>query len=138
MRLLTIGFTKKPAQRFFDLLRDAGVKRVVDMRLSNSSQPSGLRQARWIGVVPAGDQRHGLHARFGLRAHANAALRLIGRRRSIGPAYEQRFPDLMRERRIEEAVDPDAARRRLPALPRRSAPPMPPPPRRRVLEGTVG
>lgn len=42
MRLLTIDFTKKPAQRFFDLLRGAGVKRVVDVRLNNSSQLAGF------------------------------------------------------------------------------------------------
>lgn len=42
MRLLTIGFTKKRAQRFFELLRNAGVKRVVDVRLNNASQLAGF------------------------------------------------------------------------------------------------
>jgi uncharacterized protein (DUF488 family) len=36
--IFTIGFTKKPASEFFKLLRDAGVKRVVDVRLNNVSQ----------------------------------------------------------------------------------------------------
>ena len=42
MRLSTIGFTKKPASRFFDLLRGSGAKRVVDVRLNNGSQLAGF------------------------------------------------------------------------------------------------
>lgn len=42
MKLYTIGFTKKSARRFFELLTDAGVKRVVDVRLNNSSQLAGF------------------------------------------------------------------------------------------------
>ena len=42
MTLATIGFTKKPARRFFGLLRESGVKRVVDVRLNNWSQLSGF------------------------------------------------------------------------------------------------
>jgi len=30
MKVYTIGFTQKTAQRFFDLLRGAGVRRVID------------------------------------------------------------------------------------------------------------
>ena len=42
MIISTIGFTKKPAHRFFDLLRESGVKRVVDVRLNNESQLAGF------------------------------------------------------------------------------------------------
>ena len=42
MRIATIGFTKKPASRFFELLRKSGVKRVVDVRLNSGSQLSGF------------------------------------------------------------------------------------------------
>ena len=37
MKLSTIGFTKKPARRFFELLRESGARRVVDVRLNNRS-----------------------------------------------------------------------------------------------------
>ena len=36
--VLTIGFTKKSAREFFELLRESGSKRVVDVRLDNASQ----------------------------------------------------------------------------------------------------
>lgn len=42
MNLFTIGFTKKPADKFFNLLRTAGVKRIVDVRLNNVSQLAGF------------------------------------------------------------------------------------------------
>ena len=42
MRIYTIGFTKKSAERFFGLLRDSGAKRVVDVRLHNVSQLAGF------------------------------------------------------------------------------------------------
>lgn len=40
--LYTIGFTRKSAAEFFGLLRDAGVKRVLDVRLNNVSQLAGF------------------------------------------------------------------------------------------------
>lgn len=38
----TIGFTKKSARDFFTKLHEAGVSRIVDVRLNNSSQLSGF------------------------------------------------------------------------------------------------
>lgn len=42
MRIHTIGFTRKSAEEFFALLRDAGIRRLVDVRLSNTSQLAGF------------------------------------------------------------------------------------------------
>jgi len=42
MKLFTIGFTKKTAENFFGMLNDAGVKRVIDIRLNNTSQLAGF------------------------------------------------------------------------------------------------
>jgi hypothetical protein len=41
MKLFKIGFTKKSAEEFFTLLQNAGVHRIVDIRLNNSSQLAG-------------------------------------------------------------------------------------------------
>lgn len=38
----TIGFTKKSAETFFTKLRESGVKRLLDVRLNNSSQLAGF------------------------------------------------------------------------------------------------
>jgi hypothetical protein len=42
MKLYTIGFTNKSARRFFELLQANRVKRILDTRISNSSQLSGF------------------------------------------------------------------------------------------------
>lgn len=42
MTLFTIGFTKKSAEQFFESLRGAGVRRVLDVRLNNVSQLAGF------------------------------------------------------------------------------------------------
>lgn len=42
MELYTIGFTKRTAEQFFSTLKSAGVKRLVDIRLNNTSQLAGF------------------------------------------------------------------------------------------------
>ncbi|MEN1761573.1 DUF488 domain-containing protein [Anoxynatronum sibiricum] len=42
MKIFTIGFTKKSAEEFFSKLKENEVKRVVDIRLNNSSQLAGF------------------------------------------------------------------------------------------------
>jgi uncharacterized protein (DUF488 family) len=42
LNLYTIGFTQKSAERFFTLLRDNGVRRLVDTRLNPGGQLSGF------------------------------------------------------------------------------------------------
>ncbi len=40
--LYTIGFTKKKAETFFGALKQAGIKRIIDVRLNNVSQLAGF------------------------------------------------------------------------------------------------
>ena len=42
MKVFTIGFTQKNAEKFFGLLKQSGAKRVVDVRLNNVSQLAGF------------------------------------------------------------------------------------------------
>ena len=42
MKILTIGFTKKTAKQFFDLLEENGVERLVDIRLHPDGQLAGF------------------------------------------------------------------------------------------------
>ena len=62
MRIATIGFTRKPARRFFGLLREARVKRVLDVRLNNASQLSGFAKrddlAWFLGELAGIDYLH--------------------------------------------------------------------------------
>ena len=44
--IYTIGFTKKSAEQFFNLLRKNQVKQLVDVRISNSSQLAGFAKGK--------------------------------------------------------------------------------------------
>ena len=45
IKLYTIGFTKKNAQQFFDLLISNSVDNIVDTRINNTSQLAGFAKA---------------------------------------------------------------------------------------------
>ena len=55
MTLYTIGFTKKSAAQFFNLLRDNHVKQLVDVRISNSSQLAGFAKGKDLEFFCEGD-----------------------------------------------------------------------------------
>lgn len=103
MRISTIGFTRKPARRFFEMLRESGVKRVVDVRLNNGSQLSGFAKqddlAWFLGEICDIDYVH-----VPSLAPTREMLTDYRKRRIDWNDYASRFLDLMRERRIEEMI----------------------------------
>ncbi len=103
MKVFTIGFTKKPARRFFDLLRESGARRVVDVRLNNVSQLAGFAKQddlTWFLQEICGmEYVHALEL-----APTKEMLDDYKKRRSDWATYETRFLELMRQRRIEETV----------------------------------
>jgi uncharacterized protein (DUF488 family) len=103
MDLFTIGFTKKPARKFFDLLRDAGTKRLIDVRLNNVSQLAGFAKRDDLAFfVEAICDMEYVH----LPELAPTQQMLDAYKKTGGSwaTYESQFVDLMRERRIEEAI----------------------------------
>ena len=44
--IYTIGFTKKSAEKFFELLRQNGVKNLIDVRIYKSSQLAGFGKGK--------------------------------------------------------------------------------------------
>ena len=105
MRLMTIGFTKKSAQRFFEMLQTAGVKRVADVRLNNVSQLAGFAKRR--------DLEYFLDAICGIDyvhlpdlAPTRELLDAFKKHGGDWRTYESGFLDLMARRRVEETVSP--------------------------------
>lgn len=103
MKVMTIGFTKKPASRFFELLRESGAKRVVDVRLNNGSQLAGFAKkddlAWFLQEICEMDYVH-----LPSLAPTKELLRGYRNGEINWNTYETRFFDLMRERRIENAI----------------------------------
>jgi uncharacterized protein (DUF488 family) len=103
MKLFTIGFTKKTAQKFFGLLRGSGAKRVVDVRLNNVSQLAGFAKkddlAFFLKEVAGMDYVHVPEL-----APTQEMLDAYKKEKGDWRLYEQRFLGLMRERKIEEKL----------------------------------
>ncbi len=106
MKLSTIGFTKKSAPRFFSLLRNSGVKRVVDVRINNGSQLAGFAKkndlAYFLDEICGIDYIH-----LPDIAPTKELLREYRSGTMDWKAYEPRFIELMRDRRIEETTPKD-------------------------------
>ena len=103
MRVFTIGFTKKPARRFFELLRTSGAQRVVDVRLSNVSQLAGFAKRDDLSYFLA--EICGMeYVHVPALAPTKQLLDDYKKRRGDWSTYETRFLDLMRERRVEQTV----------------------------------
>ncbi len=103
IELFTIGYTGKPAKRFFELLKNSGAKRIVDVRLKNVSQLSGFAKRD--------DLKFYAHEICDMDSVHNMELaptkKLLDDYKKHGGdwrAYEQQFLRLMEERHIESAV----------------------------------
>ncbi|MFM0173648.1 DUF488 domain-containing protein [Paraburkholderia sediminicola] len=103
-RVATIGFTNKSAQRFFELLRGAGVQTVLDVRLNNVSQLAGFAKKN--------DLQYFLSKLLGcnyvelrdLAPEKEMLKRYQAKEMSWG-AYADAYTELLAKRRVESNLD---------------------------------
>lgn len=107
MTLFTIGFTKKTAETFFGLLQQSGASRLVDVRLNNVSQLAGFAKRE--------DLRYFLSSLCGMTydhdlrlAPTQDLLDEYKKRGGQWATYESAFLALMRSRRVDETIAPEA------------------------------
>jgi uncharacterized protein (DUF488 family) len=105
IKLFTIGFTKKTAKHFFTRLIRSGVKRVIYIRLNNTSQLAGfakqddLRYFLWaIGRI---DYVHCLDL-----APTKEILDAFKKNKADWSLYEKDFLMLLSGRKAEERISP--------------------------------
>ena len=106
MRILTIGFTRKSAKRFFELLKKSGARRVVDVRLNNVSQLAGFAKKNDLAYFL--DQM--CHIDYWHVPELAPTKEPLDRYKKHGGSwndYERKFVNLMAERRIEEKLEPE-------------------------------
>lgn len=105
MEIYTIGFTQTTAERFFTRLADAGVKRLLDVRLNNSSQLAGFAKAKdlpyFLRELVGAEYEH-----EPLLAPTQGLLDAFKKQRGDWGTYETAFMGLLGERRIETVLDP--------------------------------
>lgn len=102
--VFTIGFTQKSAAEFFGLLRKAGVRRLLDVRLNNTSQLASFAKrddlAFFLRELCGADYVH-----EPLLAPTQAFLDAYKRHKGSWEEYERDFLALMTERQIEASLD---------------------------------
>ena len=100
MKLYTIGFTKKSAPQFFQILKAAHVARVVDVRLNNVSQLAGFAKksdlAYFLDKIGTIQYVH-----VPLLAPTQDMLDSYKKRKGDWQDYEREFLELMKGRRID-------------------------------------
>jgi uncharacterized protein (DUF488 family) len=111
VEIYTIGFTQTTAERFFDRLRAADVRRLLDVRLNNTSQLSGFAKAAdlpfFLRELLDASYRH-----EPLLAPTQELLDAYKKRRGDWSTYERGFLALMEERRVHEVLSPSDFERR--------------------------
>ncbi|MGV9776609.1 DUF488 domain-containing protein [Streptosporangium sp. NPDC003464] len=109
MKLYTIGFTRKTAERFFGLLREARVTTLVDVRLNNVSQLAGFAKRDdlkyFLSEICGVDYTHRIDL-----APTQPMLDDYKKHGASWAGYEGRFLELMKHRRIEETIPQELLR----------------------------
>jgi len=104
MEVYTIGFTKRTAADFFGALRRAGVQRLLDVRLNNSSQLAGFTKKEdlpfFLKEICGAEYMH-----EPLLAPTQDLLDDYKKKKGSWQDYERRFLQLMEQRRVEEKID---------------------------------
>lgn len=103
MKLFTIGFTKKTAQQFFELLESNGVECLVDIRLRPGGQLSGFAKKEdlkyFLRELIACDYRHVPEL-----APSDEILKTYRKNKSWS-RYAVSFENLMEQRNIPATLD---------------------------------
>lgn len=103
MEVYTIGFTQTSAADFFGRLKAAGVRRLVDVRLNNSSQLAAFAKrddlAYFLRALCDAEYVHET-----LLAPTQEMLDAYKKRKGDWREYERRYMDLLHQRRIENEL----------------------------------
>lgn len=105
MKIFTIGFTKKSAEEFFNLLKQSGVKRLIDVRLNNESQLAGFAKKNdlrfFLKELIDCEYYH-----YDFLAPTQEILNDY-RKNHDWPQYEKQFTHLLEERQVASRINRD-------------------------------
>ncbi len=102
--LYTIGFTQKTAEEFFGLLREAGVRKLIDVRANPGGQLSGF--AKFPDIAFFLERILAIRYVHDPRLAPSPEIRDAYRKSRDWSAYEKAFMELMRARHLPESISP--------------------------------
>jgi uncharacterized protein (DUF488 family) len=105
VEIYTIGFTQKSARDFFGALSAAGIRRLIDVRLNNSSQLAGFTKKD--DLIFFLDRICGAEYLHDPRLAPTAEILNAFKKKHISwDEYERQFSALLKKRRIAKTLDP--------------------------------
>lgn len=103
LKLFTIGFTKKDAEKFFEMLKTSEVKRIIDVRLNNASQLAGFAKRDdlqyFLKTICNIDYIHKPEL-----APTKTILDDYKKNKGNWEIYEKDFINLMKKRKIDQLI----------------------------------
>lgn len=106
VNIFTIGFAQRSASEFFKKIKEAGVKKVIDIRLNNTSQLAGFTKKQdleyFLKQIGGVDYIHMLEL-----APNKDILTLYKKKEISWPEYERQFRELLTKRQIEIIITPE-------------------------------
>ena len=105
MKLYTIGSQKKSAKEFFTLLKNAGVRRIIDVRLENSSHLLSFTRVTHLPYLLR--EVGGIDSRYEPKLAPTREILDAWRGKEIAWAqYVARFVPVLKQRKIETLFKP--------------------------------
>jgi len=105
VEIYTVGFTKKTATEFFETLKQAEIKQLLDIRLNNLSQLAGFTKrddlAYFLKEICGITYRHELAL-----TPTQEMLDIYKKNKGSWMVYERDFLALLEERQVETRLDP--------------------------------
>lgn len=105
IRIYTIGFTKKSAEKFFTALKSHGVKTIYDVRLNNESQLAGFTKMKdlkyFLKVICQIDYIHCVEL-----APTQDILNDFKKQLIDWNSYEKLFVELIDRRKVSDKLNP--------------------------------
>lgn len=106
LKIFTIGFTGTTAENFFDRLRRAGVKKVIDTRLWADTQLSGFAKKRDLPFLLQNLSGAAYEHKIDLAPSENI-LKDFKNKKIGWPEYESRYLQLLHDRHIADTLVQD-------------------------------
>lgn len=104
IKLYTIGFTEKSAKKFFELLEQNQVKKIIDTRINNTSQLSGFAKGKDLAFfakrIANIDYEHRLNF-----APTRELLSRYRKKEISWDEYTKEYLHLLDTRHIKEAIN---------------------------------
>ena len=106
IKLFTIGFTRKSAATFFEGLKKAGIRKIIDTRLNNTSQLSGFAKQNdlkyFLSQIGGVDYCHELSL-----APTQEILHAYKKKEISWKDYSKNYLEILQDRQVESILNPD-------------------------------